>query len=45
MNLVLVRYLAPEEFGRFAIILACAALAYSVLSLRTETMVIRAPAD
>jgi O-antigen/teichoic acid export membrane protein len=45
VNLVLVRYLAPEEFGRFAIILAGAVLAYSVLSLRTETMVIRAPAD
>ena len=45
VNLVLVRYLAPEEFGRFAITLAGAALAYSVLSLRTETMVIRAPAD
>jgi O-antigen/teichoic acid export membrane protein len=45
VNLVLVRYLAPEEFGHFAIILAGAALAYSVLSLRTETMVIRAPAD
>ena len=45
VNLVLVRHLAPEEFGRFAIILAGAALAYSILSLRTETMVIRAPED
>ena len=45
VNLILVRHLAPEEFGRFAIILAGAALAYSVLSLRTETMVIRAPVD
>lgn len=45
VNLVLVRYLAPEEFGRFAIILAGATLVYSVISLRTETMVIRAPAN
>ena len=45
VNLVLVRYLAPEEFGRFAIILAGAALVYSILSLRTETMVIRISVD
>lgn len=45
INLVLVRYLAPEEFGRFAIILAGAALVYSILSLRTETMVIRVSVD
>jgi O-antigen/teichoic acid export membrane protein len=45
VNLVLVRYLSPEEFGRFAITLAGAALVYSVLSLRTETMVIRVPED
>ena len=45
VNLVLVRYLAPEEFGRFAITLAGAALVYSILSLRTETMIIRAPAS
>ena len=45
VNLVLVRYLAPEEFGRFAIILAGAALVYSILSLRTETMVIRASVE
>ena len=45
VNLVLVRYLAPEEFGRFAIILAGAALVYSILSLRTETMVIRVSVD
>ncbi len=42
VNLVLVRYLAPEEFGRFAILLAGAALVYSVFSLRIETMLIRA---
>ncbi|NQW00560.1 MAG: oligosaccharide flippase family protein [Rhodospirillales bacterium] len=42
VNLVLVRYLAPEEFGRFAIVLAGTALVFSVFSLRVEAMIIRA---
>ncbi len=45
VNLVLVRYLLPEEFGRFALILAAAALVFSILSLRIDTMIIRAPVD
>ena len=33
-NLVLVRYIAPEGFGRFAITLATASLIVSLLSVR-----------
>lgn len=41
-NLVLVRYLMPEEFGRFAIILASASIGYSLLSFQIDALVIRA---
>jgi O-antigen/teichoic acid export membrane protein len=40
-NLVLVRFLLPEEFGTFALRLATASLVLSVVSLRTGTQVIR----
>jgi len=42
VNLVLVRYLTSEEFGRFALILATAGLAYAFFSLRIDAMIIRA---
>ena len=41
-NLVLVRYLAPEEFGRFALILAGASIGYSLFSFQTNVLIIRA---
>lgn len=40
-NLVLVVYIAPADFGRFALILATASLVLSVLSLRVNTLIIR----
>ena len=42
-NLVLVRYILPEEFGRFAIVLATASLLLSVLSIRVNSLIIRVP--
>jgi O-antigen/teichoic acid export membrane protein len=42
-NLVLVRYIAPEGFGRFAITLATASLIVSILSIRVNTLIIRVP--
>lgn len=42
-NLVLVRHLEPAEFGRFAVIQASAALVLSILSIRTNTLIIRTP--
>lgn len=42
-NLVLVRYIAPEGFGRFAIILATASLIVSVVSIRVNALIIRVP--
>jgi len=45
VNLVLVRYLMPQEFGRFVLVMAAMALIYSVLSLRVESMIIRATED
>ena len=42
-NLVLVRFLVPEEFGRFAVILAGASIGYSLLSFQIDALVIRAP--
>ncbi|MGE4280658.1 MAG: oligosaccharide flippase family protein, partial [Magnetospirillum sp.] len=42
-NLVLVRHMEPAEFGRFAVIQASAALVLSILSVRTNTLIIRTP--
>ena len=42
-NLVLVRYIAPEGFGRFAITLATASLIVSLLSIRVNSLIIRVP--
>jgi len=41
VNLVLVRYLIPDEFGRFAVILAGASVVYWVMSLRVNVLIIR----
>ena len=41
VNLILVRYIFPDEFGRFAIILAGASVVYSVLSPRINILIIR----
>jgi len=43
VNLVLVRYLFPDEFGRFAIIFAGASVVYTVLSPRINILIIRKP--
>lgn len=40
-NLVLVRFLMPEDFGSFAVALASASLVISVLSLRLNVLIIR----
>lgn len=42
-NLIMVRYLEPPDFGRFAVTQATAALVLSVLSLRTNSLIIRTP--
>jgi len=42
-NLVLVRFLLPEEFGHFALVMAGAALVFVVVSLRLDAIIIRAP--
>ena len=42
-NIVLVRYIAPEGFGRFAITLATASLIVSLLSIRVNSLIIRVP--
>ena len=42
INLILVRYISPVEFGWFAIVFAEASLFYAVLSIRTNALVIRA---
>lgn len=41
-NLVLVRYLVPADFGNFAVALAGIVLAFSFLSFRINTLIIRA---
>ncbi len=41
VNLVLVRYIFPNEFGRFALILAGASIVYSVVSPRVNILIIR----
>ncbi|MFQ5617432.1 MAG: oligosaccharide flippase family protein [Rhodospirillales bacterium] len=43
-NLVLVRHIAPAEFGRFAVVYAGASLVLSIVSLRVGTLIIRTPA-
>lgn len=40
-NLVLARHIAPEGFGRFALLLASVSLVLALLSLRTGQLVIR----
>ncbi len=45
VNLVLVRFLAPEDFGRFALVLAGATVVYSIFSLRINVLVIREDND
>lgn len=42
INLILVRYIPPSEFGRFALVFAEASLFYAVISIRTNTLIIRA---
>ena len=42
VNLVLVRYLTPEDFGRFALALAGVALVYTLLSLQINVLIISA---
>ncbi len=45
VNLVLVRYLLPEDFGRFALVFAAASLIYGLVSLRINVLIIRAPEE
>ena len=42
-NLILVQYLSPAEFGRFALVLASASLILSIVSMRINTLVFRTP--
>ena len=42
-NIVLVRHIAPEGFGRFAIMFATASLIVSLVSLRVNALIIRVP--
>jgi O-antigen/teichoic acid export membrane protein len=42
-NIVLVSYIAPEGFGRFAITLATASLILSLVSIRVNSLIIRVP--
>ncbi len=44
-NLVLVRFIAPEVFGRFALAYAGLSLVLSIASLRIGALVLRAPRD
>lgn len=44
-NLILVQYLSPAEFGRFALVLASASLILSLVSMRINTLVFRASDD
>ncbi len=43
VNLVLVRYIFPGEFGRFAFALAGASVVYSLISPRINVLIIRMP--
>ena len=43
VNLVLVRYISPGEFGRFALILAGASIVFSAISPRINVLIIRRP--
>ena len=40
-NIVLVRFLLPEEFGRFALILSIAAIVLCIFSLNVRTLIVR----
>lgn len=42
-NLLLARFILPEEFGRFAVVLATVNLALVMLSLRVNVLIIRCP--
>lgn len=42
INLILVRYISPAEFGWFALVFAEASLFFAVLSIRTNALVVRA---
>ena len=44
-NLVLVRFLLPAEFGKFAIAFAAISLLFSIFSCRVYALVIRTPDD
>ena len=44
-NLVLVRFLLPAEFGKFAIAFAAISLLFSIFSCRVYALVIRTPND
>ena len=43
INLVLVRYIFPDEFGHFALALAGASVVYSVISPRVNVLIMRRP--
>ena len=43
VNLILVRYITPGEFGKFALILAGAFLIYSIISSRINILIARMP--
>lgn len=45
VNLVMVRYISPAEFGRFAVLFAEASLVYAVVSLRVNVLILRVPDD
>ena len=44
-NLVLVRHLFPEEFGRFALILAIGSIVLSISTLNMRTIILRTPTE
>lgn len=44
-QLVLMRLLVPEDFGRFAVILASCSLVQAILSLRLNILIIRVPEE
>lgn len=44
-NLIVLRFLAPEEFGRFAVTLAGTAIIVGLLSLRLNVAILRTPAE
>lgn len=42
-NLVLILYIGPSDFGRFALVVAATSLVLSVISLRTSALILRTP--